>query len=235
MKVVKLVGGIFFAIGLAMLIGTAYLFYSQNDFIATAKTAQGEVIDMIRRESRDDGTTSYTYAAVVRFSDDGGVSQEFVNRHSSNPPGYSKGEQVQVLYAPDNPGDAIIDDFWGRWGIVAILGFTGSIFSLVGGGLLFWFIRKAQIKKWLRANGTPISIDFYSVERDTSTTVNGRHPFCVVAQGKNPFTGKLEQFRSESIWVDPTAELQGTKMKVFIDPNKPSRHSVDVERYLDAD
>lgn len=235
MKIFKLVGGIFFIIGVAMLIGTGYFYSSQNDFIATAKSSQGEVIDLIRKESRDDGTTSYTYAPAVRFADDRGERQEFVSNHSSNPPAYSKGENVEVLYAPDNPGDAIIDDFWGRWGIVAILGGTGLIFSLIGGGLLFWMIRKAQIKQWLRENGTPISVDFYSVERDTSITVNGRHPYRVYAQGKNPFNGKLEQFPSEAIWVDPTTELQGTKLKVFIDPNKPSRHSVDVERFLDGD
>jgi hypothetical protein len=55
-----------------------------------------------------------------------------------------------------------------------------------------------------------------------------------VAQGKNPFSGKLEQFVSEDIWVDPTAELEGTKLRVFIDPNRPERHLVDIERFQAA-
>ena len=235
MKTLKLVGGIFFLAGLAMLVGTVFLYSSQSNFIASAKTAQGQVIDMVRKESSDDGTTSYTYAPVVRFSDDRGLNQEFVNRNSSNPPSYSRGENVEVLYASENPGDAIIDDFWGRWGSVAILGGMGAIFSLVGGGISFWLIRQAQIKTWLRANGTQISVDFQSVERDTSITINGRHPYRVYGQGKNPFTGKLQQFPSEALWVDPTSELQGTKLKVFIDPSKPSRNLVDVDRFLDGD
>jgi len=228
MKVLKLVGGIFLTIGLIKLGVAGYFYISQSDFIATAKSTQGQVIDM-SRSSDDDGDT---YAPVVRFTDDRGVTQEFVSRTSSNPPSYSRGEQVDLLYAPDNPGNAIIDDFFSRWGMVAILGGMGAIFSLVGGGMFFSQVRKAHIKKWLRSKGTAVSIDFYAVHRDTSLTVNGRNPFRVTAQGKNPFTGKLEQFISEAIWVDPTQELEGTKMRVYLDPNKPDRHSVDVERFL---
>ena len=231
MKVFKIVGGTFFTVGLAMLGGSGYSYSSQSDFLTTAKSARGEVIAMSRRSS-DDGDT---YAPVVRFTDDRGVAQEFVSRTSSNPPSYSRGEQIDILYAPDNPGDAIIDDFFSRWGLSSILGFMGLIFGGVGGGLLFWQLRKERIKKWLRAKGTPVSIDFYEVNRDTSTTVNGRHPFRVVAQGKNPFSGKLEQFLSEAIWVDPTEELRGSKLRVYLDPNRPDIHSVDVDRYLDAD
>ncbi len=120
MNILKLIGGIFFVAGLAMLAGSSFSYVSQKDFIASAKHAEGEVIDLLRKVSRDDDGDSTTYSAVVRFTDDKAISHEFVNRVSSNPPGYSKGQDVDLLYAPDNPTDAIIDDFWGRWAMVAM-------------------------------------------------------------------------------------------------------------------
>lgn len=225
----KIVAGVFFAAGLAMLAGTAYLYNDQQDFLSDARSAQGEVIQMVRNQGEDGST----FAALVRFTDDNQQSHEFVDQISSNPPRHSRGQRVNLLYAPDNPSVAIIDDFWGRWGFIAILGPMGAIFAMLGGGLIFFVIRSARMRKWLRANGTPIAVEFLEVERDTSQSVNGRHPYRVVAQGKNPFSGKLEQFLSDPIWVDPTDELAGKKLKVFIDPNKPSRYSVDIDRLID--
>ncbi len=229
MNVVKVVGGIFLAVGLAMLAGSIYLYSSQSEFLAIAKSTEGRVIDMSRQVSTDDDGTSYTYAAVVRFTDDNGTTHEFVNPNSSNPPSYSKGQTVPLLYAPDNPGNAFIDDFFGRWGVVVILGPMAAIFSLLGGALFFTQIYKARIRDWVRENGTPIIVDFLEVERDRSQAVNGRNPYRIVAQGKNPFNGKLEQFLSDAIWVDPTELMGNRKLRVFIDPNKPSRYSVDID------
>ncbi len=233
MNILKIIGGIFFVAGLAMLAGSSFSYASQKDFIASAKHAEGEVIDLLRKVSRDDDGDSITYSAVVRFTDDKAISHEFVNRVSSNPPGYSKGQDVDLLYAPDNPTDAIIDDFWGRWTMVAILTGMGSIFSLVGGTLFFSQIRADWIRRWLRANGTAFAVDFLEVERDLSQSMNGRHPYRIVAQGKNPFTGKLEQYLSGAIWVDPTEYMAGRKLRVLIDPNKPSHHMLDTDWLAD--
>lgn len=233
MNIVKTVGGIFLLVGLAMLAASSYLYVDQSDFIAGAKEADGEVIDLVRKRQDDDGSTSYTYSAVIRFTDDRAVSHEFVDRISSSPPRYSKGQDVHLLYAPDNPTDAIVDDFWGRWAVVVILGGMGGIFSLVGGALFYREIYKGRTRIWLRENGTAFSVDFLEVERDRNQSVNGRNPYRIVAQGKNPFTGKLEQYLSESIWVDPTEYMSGRKLRVLVDPNKPSRHMLDIDWLAD--
>lgn len=233
MNIIKTVGGIFLLVGLAMLAATNYLYFDQSDFIANAKEADGQVIDLIRKQQNDDGSTSTTYSAVVRFTDDQSVSHEFIDRVSSNPPRYSKGQDVHLLYEPENPANAIVDDFWGRWAMVAILGGMGGIFSLVGGAMFYWQIHLARTRKWLRANGTAFSVDFLEVERDLRQSVNGRNPYRVVAQGKNPFTGKIEQYLSEPIWVDPTEYIGNRKLRVFVDPNKPSRHMLDIQWLAD--
>ncbi|MEH6715123.1 DUF3592 domain-containing protein [Parasphingorhabdus flavimaris] len=229
MNLFKTVGCIFLVVGLAMLAAASYLYVDQRGFIAGAKTADGQVIDLLRKRQDDDGSISYTYSAVIRFTDDRAVSHEFVDRVSSSPPRYSKGQEVDLLYAPENPADAIVDDFWGRWAIVVILSGIGAIFSLVGGTLFYREIYKGRTRTWLRENGTAFSVDFLEVERDRSQSLNGRNPYRVVAQGKNPFTGKLEQYLSDSIWVDPTEYMANRKLRVLVDPNKPSRHMLDID------
>jgi len=234
MRALKIVAGLILVAGLGMLAWSGNLYFQQNEFLASAKSADGQVVRLLREESNDGEGVTYVYAPVVRFTDRDGVPHEFVNPVASNPPGYFRGEKVQLLYAPSNPADAVIDDFFGRWGLSIVVGAMGLFFTLAGSATLVMGIRKTSMDRWLRDKGSAISVDFYAVNRDISRTVNGRHPFRVVAQGKNPFTGKLEQFVSEEIWVDPTAELEGTKLRVFIDPSQPERHLVDIERFQAA-
>lgn len=233
MNLVKAVGGIFLLVGLMMLAATSYLYIDQNDFIADAKEAEGQIIDLVRKQQNKDGNTSYTYSALVRFTDDEAVTHEFIDRVGSNPPRYSKGQDVILLYAPDNPTDAIINDFWGRWAMVIIFGCLGTIFSSIGGGMYFWQVHKARTRLWLLKNGTAFSVDFLEVQRDLGQSMNGRNPYRVLAQGKNPFTGKLEQYLSKAVWIDPTEYLPDRKLRVLVDPNNSSRHMLDVEWLAD--
>ena len=63
--------------------------------------------------------------------------------------------------------------------------------------------------------------------------MNGAHPFRVAAQARDPRSGKLRRFDSEPIWVDPTDQLQGRKVRVLIDPARPEAYLVDLRRVVD--
>jgi len=55
---------------------------------------EGTVTELIRVESSD----SITYKPVIEFNNQNGSLIEFTSSSSSNPPSYSRGETVEVLY-----------------------------------------------------------------------------------------------------------------------------------------
>ena len=121
----------------AALLGGAYLLYDDmREFIATAAVAQGTVVSLRVSESSD----SVTYSPVFRFSVPDGREIEVVSSSGSNPPNYSPGEAVEVLYLPDDPYTARINGFFSLWGGVAIVGGLGAIFFAVGAALFVWAI-----------------------------------------------------------------------------------------------
>jgi len=129
-------GALFLCIGVGLLLGSAWLFYRAALFDESAQTAPGTVVNLIKNEesrrSRDGFShRSIAYTPVVAFIDSNGHRQEIQSNISSNPPAYKRGEKVAVLYDPDNPEFAMIDD-WHRHLSGFITGGMGLIFSVVG-------------------------------------------------------------------------------------------------------
>jgi len=139
------IGPVFLCIGLGLLLGSAWLFQRAAEFDETAITAPGTVINLIKsvesRHSRDGfdrRSSSIAYTPVVAFIDSRGRRQEMQSDVSSNPPAYKRGEQVTVLYDPDNPEFAVIDD-WHRHLAGLITGGMGLIFSIVALAVMLAF------------------------------------------------------------------------------------------------
>jgi hypothetical protein len=85
------------AIGIGMLVTSAYLYHDTNQFINQSLKADGTVVDLVRGRSNSSrmsssstqGTSrSGTYAPVVEFKTEAGDTVEFVSSTSSNPPSY---------------------------------------------------------------------------------------------------------------------------------------------------
>ena len=63
----------------------------------------------------------------------------------------------------------------------------------------------------------------------TRYSVNGQHPWRILAQWQNPATGKLHLFHSENLWFDPSRFVATQKqVRVLIDPQQPNRYSMDL-------
>jgi hypothetical protein len=112
-----LFGLVFYGIG-------AGLTYRKWTYQRDGIQVQGEVTGL-SQNCDDDGCT---YKPNVRFQTEDGESVSFQSLYSSSPPAYDKGEKVQVLYIPDDPEKAIIEDE-GRWFRI--------IFMIVGGLVIF--------------------------------------------------------------------------------------------------
>lgn len=225
---VKLFGYIFGIIGAVMLAFAGAVQFYQQAAYADAISVEGTVIGQDRRNSSGS-------APIVEFRDASGKYHRFESSVSTSPPRYAVGDPVTIKYQPDNPSDAAIDDFLSNHLFTLIFGGIGFVFFAIGAGILIAiFGRKRTIAK-LQERGMPIQAKYMETYRDTSVKVNGRSPYRVVAQATHPATGKLQQFKSEMLWVDPSDQMQGKSVKVLINPNKPKQHYVDLSEFIGSD
>jgi hypothetical protein len=184
----------------------------------------GTVVDLAASQSGD-GTT---YRPIVQFKSKNGQTVTFESSTGSNPASYSQGQRVEVFYRQTAPQDAEINDLFSLWGPPAICGTLGAAFFAFGGGFILTRTLRKRKNAYLRGNGRRIETDFQSVELNTSFAVNDRHPFQIVTQWQNPTTSELHVFRSDDIWLDPTAYINGQRIIVFVDDNNPKRYYVDL-------
>ncbi|WP_284123698.1 DUF3592 domain-containing protein [Parerythrobacter aestuarii] len=226
------IGLVFALVGTGLAYGTFYAWTASQSMVNDGVQTEGKVIDLEYRPSDDGGGT---YAPVVEFHDRDGNRQVYYSAASSNPPSHSRGDVVTIYYMPDTPERAMIDSFSDRWMVILITGIMTLAFGGIGYGILFFMVRRWRTVRRLKAHGMAIMADFEGCHLDTSTRVNGRSPWRVVATAIHPGTGKKDAFESEQIWVNLSEELQGKKLRVLVDPARPHDHYVDLSEYIAED
>jgi hypothetical protein len=224
MRTISVIKYTFTAVGLGMLLGAFLVYTNTQDFLQSAITTNGTVVELVRSRSSD----SITYRPVVEFKTQGDRFIEFTSSSGSNPASYSKGEIVDVLYLESSPEQAKINSFFSLWGGSTILGGLGSLFFIVGLSIIFLGSLKSKKIEWLKKNGISVRAKFQSVEVNTSLEVNGRNPYQICVQWKNPVTAELHIFNSDNIWFDPTEHINTDEITVLIEQNNPKKHHVDI-------
>jgi hypothetical protein len=228
-KAVAIVKFIMLIVGVAMLAGAVYLYSNTRSFLAGAVHAQGTVVDLQRTESLDSHSNrSISYYPVVQYAEAGGRKVEFISDSGSNPPAYSRGDQVEVLYHADAPEKARINSFMSLWFGTLIVGGLGVVFTAVGTAMVVVPIRRRRLESFLKSNGVPVEATFESVEQNTSMKVNGQSPWRVLAQWLDPATSQVHVFKSDNLWFDPSAYIKDRKINVFIDRADPKKYYVDL-------
>lgn len=227
MKTLAISKYVFTVIGFCMMMGAIFFYKDTQEFLTQALVAEGKVVELVRLRSTSSDSTKYVYAPVVVFVTAGGTAIEFTSSTGSNPPGYSKGEVVEVLYKPSSPRQAKINSFFALWGVPTIVGIIGVVFFIVGFSIVLFGIFKGKRIEYLKKNGMPIKAKIQSVGINSSLVVNGRSPYQIYAQWKNSTSSELHVFRSENIWFDPTDHLNGDEITVLIDKENPNIYHVD--------
>ncbi|AXS84779.1 DUF3592 domain-containing protein [Marinobacter sp. Arc7-DN-1] len=223
MKTFNTLRVIFALVGTGMLVGAFFSFQSTSTFLDTATAKPGVVTDLIRSRSGD----SNAYYPIVRFEDEQGRLTEFRSSSGSNPPSYSPGETVRVLFTPDEPESARIDGFFSLWGATLIVGFLGGVFFLIGAGMFVVpAVRNGGAAK-LRETGQRVQGIFQGVEKNKMIEMNGKSPYQIVCQWQNPVTSDIHVFRSDNLWFDPSEHIQSESIPVYINPTNPKRYWVD--------
>lgn len=137
------------AIVLGMLLFVmAFLGYmNEKDFAETAKYTTGTVIGLTQKEfsNRTPGsnitTNTLYYYPVVSFAVDK-HNYTFTSGSGNNPPLYNIGQNVNIMYDPQNPLNADINSWSNKWLSVIICISLGGMFT--GFGILF-IVRRHKI------------------------------------------------------------------------------------------
>jgi hypothetical protein len=120
-----------------LLAASAHTYRTTRDFVRTAQQSTGVVVRMLRN-----GDAFYPR---VRFSDAAGRFHEFNSKKIRSPPGYTAGEQVQVLYLPDAPETARIGRFSELWFAPVIFGAIGVALAVTS--VCLWVFRRILFRR----------------------------------------------------------------------------------------
>lgn len=212
------VGIPFALIGIGALVGCVAWTTSMQRFIARAEKAQGRVVALVPHRGDD----STTYAPTVEFLAKDGKTVTFTDSVSSNPPSHQEGDVVPVLYDPAKPEDAHIDSFWDLWLGQVILGVLGTVFTLVGLGVLATGLRALVQRRRLREGGLRIPATVEGVEN-----VPGGG-YAIVAKATDT-RGVPRLFRSATVGRDPGPKMLGrSSVEVVVDPDDWATYEVDL-------
>lgn len=212
--------GIFATVGTIM----GFVFFSQTYRQYLLRTegvqAEGEVIDV--RWGSEGGSSP-----TIAFATEQGERIVYQSNVYTSPPEYEVGDPVTLWYDPNNPQRVMLGGA-DSWLVVLITGIFFLIFGGIGyGGLLRRYFNNKH-KNWLLQNGTPVDATFSEVRYVGNLKVNGRSPYVIIGQWRDPATHTVYTFESDYIWYNPEQFLDRKALRVLIDPKNPADYTMDV-------
>ncbi|KMQ51419.1 hypothetical protein CHISP_1666 [Chitinispirillum alkaliphilum] len=225
MKKVHLVLALFFLIGVGLLIGAGFTLKKSLELLNRGIETTGTVIQY-RQSVDEDGRYSY-YPIVSFVTSDGDTIIHSSSVGSSQRP-HVIGGAVPVRYHANNPQNAIIDSFSGLWAGPLALGISGFLTMFPWPVYAVVLKKKKEKREWLKLYGERLNAKIQRVGLDTSTRFNEQHPFRIYAQWNDPHSGKVQIFKSESIWFNPGDYIKGENIEVLVDKNNPRKYWVDI-------
>lgn len=211
-------------VGVILLIGAIFVYKNTSDFLLTAVSAQGTIVDLVQSRNSD----SVSYYPVVKFIDADGQPVQFTSSTGGNASSYPLGDLVEVLYLPHNVKDARIKSFFTLWGAALLMAVLGAGFVFIGAIIFLFGMLRGRKKAYLQRSGIVVEAQIQAVELNQSLCMNGQHPFVILCQWLNPVTRQVHVFESENIWFDPSPYIKQDAIKVLIEKDNPKKYYVDI-------
>ncbi|MCK0127105.1 DUF3592 domain-containing protein [Erythrobacter sp. F6033] len=226
MKTISITGMFFAGIGAIFAAIGGWMLWGELALSDVSFSAQGTIIELA--DYRDsEGTTMYR--PVAEFYDTSGRRYEFSSKTSSSSPGFSVGEQVDIIYDPLRPQDARIDTFGQRFLLPTIFTAIGSLFVLIGGGMVVYPMLRARAIRGLVQAGLQVRGTITDVSQDRRFAVNDRHPWRIIAEAEHPRTGIMTEFKSDALWERPIGAKKGDQVPVYLSAKNSKKSYVDVD------
>ena len=219
--IVEFMGCIFTILGIGFLVGGFILTKNLNAFMERAIAVDGViteiVYDNVNENSSDDVFVSYEYDGQM-------YDHVQLNYYSS---GMYEGKELTLYVDPDSPRK--IETAEGNRTLLIVVFAVGGFLTIVGiPTILTSYLRKLKNNK-LAETGQHIYGTIESIERDTSVTVNGRHPFRVYCNYKNPADGMTYKFKSDCLYFNPNDSYKvGDSVDVFVNPDNYKKYYVEI-------
>ncbi len=129
-----------------MLVWAALVAISEARFRAGAERATGTIVDVgVRVHDKPGESATSTDVPVVEYTPAGGGEVRFINPVGKGDDRARIGSTVEVLYDPDNPADARIDDRYNEFARPLALAGIGLILG-IGGLLSLWAARRRAVR-----------------------------------------------------------------------------------------
>ena len=125
---------IFGGIGAILLAIAGLVYFREASFLNRAESATGTVTDLDLSSSNDGGST---YCPIIEFTTKAGEPVRYHANTCSSPPSYDIGEQVDVVYDPQDIRHVQMKSFWSQYTGVVVLSCIGLPFFLLGLSGLF--------------------------------------------------------------------------------------------------
>lgn len=163
---------VFSLAGAALLAFAATAWQETRSFIANAERTRGTVVNLVTGSS----SMSAALMPVLRFNDREGNTVVFISQTGTNPPSWKIGDTAEVLYLPEKPEGARINDFFELWGGILVKSVIGLVFLLTAGGTTLFDTLQRQRERSLRRNGIPLDATLQSGPRNTSDRAGQETP-----------------------------------------------------------
>ena len=106
----------------------AFAFLRRLRFLWTAHTTSGVVNEVILMHLVD----GHSYQPKITFTTQTGETVSLTSVRMSNPPQFRVGQEVPVIYDPNNPFRAYIRSFSYLWFVSLLFGGIGSLLFILG-------------------------------------------------------------------------------------------------------
>lgn len=127
----------------------------------------------------------------------------------------------EIAASPNSHGNVYV--------IPWVFGAIGAVFLIVFAVMLSVLIKRKNARKRMLENGRYINACVVEVKQNLLVKINRFHPWYVICEGTNPYTGEKMYFRSADV-RENLSYLLGTQLRVFTDPENPKNYYVELHR-----